>query len=104
MAPFFPSGSLSVGFETDAQVGVVKCDRNGHMDVTVDDAGHDELAAQIHHLSLKILQAGLVADVYEFAVLYRQGSGLRMVLVRSEDFCVFNDAVSFHGLSVLIIS
>ena len=73
------------------------------MDVTVDDAGHDEFTAEVRDFAFKTLEAGLVADINEFAVLYRQGSGLRMVLVRSEDFCVFNDVVCFQGYSVLLV-
>ena len=67
------------------------------MDMAVDDAGHDELSAQVRDFSLIGRKAGLVSHIDEFAVFYRQCSRLRPVFVRRKDFGVFYDFVCFHG-------
>ena len=72
------------------------------MHMAVNDAGHDELATKVRDLSLKIGQAGFVTYVYKLSVLYCQCGCLRVLLVGSEDFSVFDDLICFHGLSVLI--
>jgi hypothetical protein len=73
------------------------------MDVTVDDAGHDEFTAEVRDLSLKAGQAGVIAHIDEFAVFHGKGRGLRVFLVGRKDFRVLNDVVCFHGLSGFII-
>ena len=66
------------------------------MYMAVDDAGHDELAAKVGDLPFVSRQAGLVAYIDKFAVLHHEYGRLRVVLVRSENLCVFDDLICFH--------
>ena len=75
---------------------VLKTHRNGDMHMAVDDAGHDELAAEVSDLPFVCRKAGLVAHIDKFAVLHHEGGRLRVVLVRSENLCVFDDLIYFH--------
>ena len=87
-----------------ADLRIFESDGQGHVHMAVDDAGHDELAAQVRHLAFVGLQAGFIAHIDEFAVLDGQGRGKGTLAVRREDFCVFDDFVCFHGCISLFCS
>ena len=67
------------------------------MDVAVDDAGHDEFSAEVGDGAFKVLQACLVACINEFPVFHHQGRSLGIIMVRCEDFRIFEDFVCFHN-------
>jgi hypothetical protein len=71
--------------------------------MAVDDAGHDELAAQVHHVTFVRRKACLIAYIDEFAILDGQGRGKGTLAVRREDFCVFDDFVCFHGGALYLL-
>ena len=76
---------------------VLKTNGNGDMHMAVDNAGHDEFAAQVLYLAFVALQASFIAHIHKFAVLYHQGRRHGLVLIRSKNFCVFDNLVCFHG-------
>ena len=69
----------------------------GDMHMAVDDAGHDELAAQVRDLTFIGRKACLIAHIDEFSVFHYQSRGLGLVFVRRKDFGVLDDFVCFHG-------
>ena len=73
------------------------------MDMAVDDTGHDEFPAEISDLSFILRKTGLVAHVDEFTVLHYKSGCLQVVRIRSKDFCIFNNLISFHYFSPLDI-
>ena len=75
---------------------ILKTYWDGNMNMAVNDAGQNEFAAQVRDLSLKILEAGFVADINKFTVFHYQCSCLGVLLVGCKDLGVFNDVVSFH--------
>ena len=89
---------LAVRFYPLSHRGVLKTYRNGNMHVAVDDTGHNEFAAQVLDLSLIILQAGFVAYVYKFSVLYNQSGCLGVLGIRSVDLSVLDNVVGFHNI------
>ena len=66
------------------------------MDMTVDNAGHDEFSAEIRDLSLKIRKTVFIAYIDEFTVLHCKSGCLRIGAVSSEDFCIFNNLICLH--------
>ena len=80
---------------------VLKTNGNGDVHVAVNNAGHDELAAQVLDLAFVTLQAGFIAHIHKFTVLYHQGRCQGLVLVRSKNFCVFDNLVRFHGYAFI---
>ena len=77
---------------------VLKTHGNGYVYMAVDDAGHDELAAEVGDFSFVIGKTCFVAHINEFAVLHHEGGCHWVVLVRGENLCVFDDLICFHRL------
>ena len=63
------------------------------MDMAVDDARHDELAAHVGYLSLIFCEAGLISHINKLAILHHQRSGLRGTLVRSENLSILDNHI-----------
>ena len=72
---------------------------HGHMDMAVDNTGHDEFPAKIRDLSLVRRKTGLVTHINEFSILHREGGCCRFALVRCEDSGVFYNLIRFHWCS-----
>ena len=66
------------------------------MDMTVDDAGHDEFAAEVRDLSFKCREPCLIAHIDELPVLHRKCGRHGLILVRCKNLCVPDNLVSFH--------
>ena len=90
---------LAVRLEAQAEVRVLEPDAYRYVDVAVDDAGHDELAAEVADLALEAREAGLVAHVGELAVLHHEGRCLRIARIRRVDLRVPDDLVRLHARS-----
>ncbi len=66
------------------------------MNVTIDNALHDELPAEVSHLAFIVRQTGFIAYIDELAVLHYLRTCLRLGLVRCENRCVLDYFICFH--------
>ena len=74
------------------------------MHMAVNDAGHDEFPAEVCDIAFIFGKACLIAHIDEFSVLHRKGGSLRMVLVRCENLCIFNNMVCSHILLLFVMT
>ena len=66
---FLPAGAHNIF----SHIHVGKPDARRHMNMAVNDAGHDELPAEVRDLSLIVRKAGFVSHIDKFSVLHRKG-------------------------------
>ena len=60
----------------------------GHVDMAVDDARHNEPSPNVDNLSLIPGQPCLIPHIDEFSVLYHQGRGPGMIHICREDLSI----------------
>ena len=89
---------LAIRLKALSCIRVLKSDRYGDMHVRVNDPWHDKLSAKIRDLALILRKTCLVSHIDEFAVLYRESSRLRSILVGCKNVRIFEDPISFHAL------
>ena len=87
---------LAVALETKSHIGILETDADCHVYMGVQNTGHDKFAVEVSDLSLVGRKTCLVSHINEFAVFYHQRGGHGIVLVRGEDFCIFNNPVCLH--------